>query len=284
MVFRLGQRDYDLSARTHIMGVLNVTPDSFSDGGRYMDPGRAVEHALRMEAEGADIIDIGGESSRPKGSAYGEGADPVSVEEELRRTIPVIRAITGRTSIPVSIDTSKSAVARDAIEAGAVIVNDISGFTSDPLMAGTVGRLGATAVLMHMKGTPKSMQMDPRYADLIGEVRSFLRKAIARAADAGVHQIMIDPGLGFGKTVDHNLSIIQSLNRLIPLDRPLVVGPSRKSFLGTLLDLPVDDRLEGTLAACVVSIMNGANVIRVHDVRAARHAALIVDAIRRGKA
>lgn len=280
MVFHLGQRDYDLSARTHIMGVLNVTPDSFSDGGLYLDPAEAIEHALRMEEEGADIIDIGGESTRPKGVAYGEGAESVSVDEEIRRTVPVIRAIASRTSIPVSIDTMKSAVAERAIEAGAVIVNDVSGLTADPRMAATVGRHGATAVLMHMKGLPKTMQASPHYDDLFGEIGSFLRDAITRAEDAGVEQIMIDPGLGFGKTLDHNLGLLRHLDRFASLGRPLLVGPSRKSFLGAILDLPVDERLEGTLAACCAAIMKGARVIRVHDVRAAARASAIIDAIR----
>jgi len=279
---RLGQRDYDLSARTHIVGVLNVTPDSFSDGGRYLDPPQAIDHALRMVEEGADIIDIGGESTRPRGTAYGEGADPVSVEEELRRTVPVIRALAGKTDIPISIDTCKPAVAAEALDAGAVMVNDISGFTFDQAMAETAARRGAAVALMHIKGTPKTMQADPHYDNLLGEVRSFLAAAVARGEQAGVEHMMIDPGLGFGKTVDHNLALIRNLGAFTSLNRPILVGPSRKSFIGTVLDLPVGERLEGTLAACVAAILAGAHMLRVHDVRAAKRAAMMTDAIRRG--
>jgi len=279
-LFRFGQREYNLSARTHIMGVLNITPDSFSDGGRYLDPDRAVEYGLRMVEDGADIIDIGGESTRPKGNAYGLGAETVSVDEELKRTIPVIRELAARTTVPISIDTYKASVAARGIEAGAVIVNDISGFGFDDAMASTVGLNKATAVLMHIKGTPATMQTNPVYKDLLGEVKSYLSSAVTRAKDAGVLQVVVDPGIGFGKTVSHNLELIKRLSEFNDLGCPILIGPSRKSFLGAILDLPVEERLEGTLAACVVSILNGAHIIRVHDVKAAKRAATIADAIR----
>jgi dihydropteroate synthase len=279
-LFRFGQREYNLSARTHIMGILNVTPDSFSDGGRYLDADHAVDHALQMIGEGADFIDVGGESTRPKGQAYGAGAEPVSVQEELDRTIPVIRRLSTQTSVPISIDTWKAPVAARALDAGAVIVNDISGLTFDPGMAATVGLHKATAVLMHIKGTPTTMQANPVYDDLLGEIKAVLSSAVRRAREEGVAQVILDPGIGFGKSVQHNFELIRRLHEFTDLGCPILVGPSRKSFLGAVLDLPVGERLEGTLAACVASVLSGAHIIRVHDVQPVKRAVMVADAIR----
>jgi dihydropteroate synthase len=266
------------------MGILNVTPDSFSDGGRYTTPSTAAARALAMVEEGADFIDVGGESTRPRGSAYGAGAIPVGEEEELARVVPVIEEIVRRTDVPVSIDTYKSAVARRALAAGAVMVNDISGFGFDPGMAAVVGEAGASAVVMHMKGTPQTMQVNPVYADLFGEILAYLSGALARGKSAGVRQMIVDPGIGFGKTVTDNYRLLGGLSRFAELGVPVLVGPSRKSFIGAVTDLPVGERLEGTLAAVTACILNGANIVRVHDVREARRAAQVADAVRRAPA
>jgi dihydropteroate synthase len=279
-VYKFGSRTYDLSARTHIMGVLNVTPDSFSDGGKFLDPERAVDYALHMVDEGADIIDIGGESTRPKSAAYQEGADAVSAAEELRRVIPVISALARQSDIPISIDTYKAEVAAAALDAGACIVNDISGFRFDPAMPATVAQRSASAILMHIKGTPKTMQVNPAYEDLIGEVRASLRASVSAAANAGIRQIMIDPGIGFGKTREHNLQLLRNLARFASFGYPVVVGVSRKSFLGELLNLPIAERLEGSLAAAAAAVLYGAHMIRVHDVRQSKRAMMVVDAIK----
>jgi dihydropteroate synthase len=262
------------------MGVLNVTPDSFSDGGRYYATEIAVQHALEMVEHGADFIDVGGESTRPKSQAYREGADAVSAEEELRRVLPVIEQLRDRTSIPISIDTYKSQVAERALQAGAVIVNDISGFTVDPRMPEVVAEAGASAVLMHIKGTPKTMQQNPHYDDLFGEVTDFLRKGLTRGEEVGVQQMIVDPGIGFGKRQDDNLQLIAGLSRFTELGRPILIGPSRKTFIGNILDLPVEERLEGTLAAVVACILNGANIIRVHDVKETKRAAMVADTVK----
>lgn len=280
-IYHFGSTSCDLNARTHIVGILNVTPDSFSDGGRYIDPERALEHALAMVEEGADIIDVGGESTRPKGDAYGEGADEVSPEEELRRVIPVIERLAARTTVPISIDTYKSTVADRALQVGACIVNDISGFRFDPRMPSVVGEHGASAVLMHIKGTPKTMQRDPSYNDLFGEILQFLARSIEIAREHGVNQLIVDPGIGFGKTYEDNLRLISGLDRLAPLGYPIMVGPSRKSFLGKVLGLPAKERLEGTIASVVASILKGAQFVRVHDVKEVKRAAVVADSIRR---
>jgi dihydropteroate synthase len=274
-LYRFGAVEYDFSSRTHVVGVLNVTPDSFSDGGKFFDKSRAIEHALKMAEEGADILDMGGESTRP-------GSDSISVDEELRRVIPVIEALSGRVSVPISIDTYKSAVARRAIEAGATIVNDISGLTFDPEMPAVAAQYGATVVIMHMKGSPKTMQVDPVYDDVVDEIKKFLFQQARVAETHGVRQIILDPGIGFGKRLEHNLEIFRRLRDLSTLDYPLMIGPSRKSFIGMILDVPVDSRLEGTAAAIAVSILNGANLVRVHDVQALKRVAQVVDAIKRG--
>lgn len=272
-MFMFRGRSYDLSARTHIMGIINVTPDSFSDGGEFLDPNAAVARGRALVAEGADFIDVGGESSRP-------GSEPVSAEEELRRVIPVVERLVAGVDVPVSIDTWKSEVARQALEAGAVIVNDISAMTMDPNMREVAAEFAEGVILMHMKGKPRSMQDNPEYVDVAGEVRSYLVDRAADALKAGIRQIMIDPGIGFGKTVDHNLTLMARLEQLCSLGFPVLVGPSRKSFIGSILGLPPDQRLEGTAAAVAVCILNGASVIRVHDVRAMARVATIADAIR----
>jgi dihydropteroate synthase len=275
-----GGRDYDLGSRTHVMGVLNVTPDSFSDGGTYFSAEAAIARALALVDEGADFIDVGGESTRPKGSAYGEGADPVGEEEELRRVLPVIEGIARRTDVPLSIDTYKSSVARAALAAGAVIVNDISGFTFDPRMPLVVAEAGASAVVMHIRGTPKTMQANPAYDDLFGEIVSFLSASLEAGRKAGIRQMFADPGIGFGKTVPDNYRLLSGLGRFASLGVPVLVGPSRKSFLSGDSNLPPGERLEGTLAAVTAAVLNGAHVVRVHDVRAVRRAVIVADALR----
>ncbi len=277
-VFTIGKKRFDFSRRTFIMGILNVTPDSFSDGGKYLDPDRAADHALQMIEDGADIVDVGGESTRPKG-VYGEGADMVSAEEEMRRVIPVIEMISKKSDVPISIDTYKSDVADAALRAGAVIVNDISGLKFDSCMAETTARHRATLVAMHIKGTPKTMQQHPVYENLLQEIKDYLSESIAAARAAGIEQIIIDPGIGFGKTTEHNLTLLRSLHALKELGCPILIGPSRKGFIGNVLELPADQRLEGTAAAVAVSIVNGANIVRVHDVKEMKRVALVADAI-----
>lgn len=279
-VYTFGARTYDLASRTHIMGILNVTPDSFSDGGEFLSVARAVDHGLAMAEQGADFIDVGGESTRPKGAAYGEGAEPVGVQEELDRVLPVIEALVRQVALPISIDTYKAAVASRAIAAGASIVNDISGFGFDPEMAGTVGRAGATAVVMHIKGTPKTMQNNPVYDDLFGEIHAFLGEAIRTGETHGVRQMLVDPGIGFGKTAADNYRLLSGLFRFADLGYPILAGPSRKSFLAQASGLPVRDRLEASLAAATSAVLSGAHVVRVHDVRETRRAISVADAVR----
>ncbi len=260
------------------MGILNVTPDSFSDGGLYFSNESAVKQALRLQDEGADIIDIGGESTRP-------GAEKISVEEEIERVIPVIKAITGKVRVPVSIDTYKSAVSDAAISAGASIINDISGLRFDPQMPKVAAKNEVPVVIMHIKGTPGDMQVDPTYKALIPEIMDYLMQGISIAREAGVpdDKIIIDPGIGFGKTVEHNLEIIKRLEEFTGFEKPVLLGHSRKSFIGKLLgDLPVTERIEGTTAAAAIGIFNGANMIRVHDVAETVRAARIADRIKRG--
>lgn len=258
------------------MGILNVTPDSFSDGGLFFNTESAVMQALRMQEEGADIIDIGGESTRP-------GAEKISVKEEIRRVLPVIEALAKKVRVPISIDTYKAPVAEAAVSVGASLINDISGLRFDPKMARVAVRHKVPVVLMHIKGTPEDMQKAPAYRALVPEIIESLRESIAIAKDAGIpdNMIIIDPGIGFGKTVGHNLEIIRRLNEFEGLEKPILLGPSRKSFIGTILGgLPATERLEGTAAAVAVGIFNGANIIRVHDVKAMLRVARIADAIR----
>lgn len=265
----------DLGARTHIMGILNVTPDSFSDGGRYASPDQALARAREMAAAGADIIDIGGESTRP-------GAEPVTEDEELRRTVPLIERLAAELAVPISIDTYKSSVARKALEAGASIVNDISGLRFSPDMARTAADYGAAVVIMHIKGTPKNMQQNPVYADVVDEVRQYLEEGVELAVMAGVdrERIMIDPGIGFGKNLVHNLEILNRLDEFRGAGRPVVLGTSRKKFIGTVLDIPVpEDRGYGTASTVALGIARGAAIVRVHDVAAMTQVARMADAI-----
>ena len=260
------------------MGILNVTPDSFTDGGDFFSKDSAVAHGLGMAEAGADIIDIGGESTRP-------GSDPVEYEEEIRRTIPVIEALARRVTVPISIDTYKAGVARRALEAGASMVNDISGLRFDPGMSRVVAGYNIPVVLMHIKGTPRNMQVNPEYEALLPEIIDYLRASIRIALDAGVREsmIIIDPGIGFGKTFEHNLEILNNLREFTLLEKPLLVGPSRKAFIGKILgNAPTSERLEGTAASVAVSIMNGANIVRVHDVKEMVKVARVADAIKRG--
>ena len=256
------------------MGVLNVTPDSFSDGGRFLDKDKALARALEMIDEGADIIDIGGESTRP-------GAKEVPVEEEIRRVVPVIEKLAGRANLEISIDTRKSKVAEAALRAGASIVNDISGLR-DKDMESVAAKYKAGVILMHMNGTPENMQNSCNYSDLIGEIKGFLRFSADEAIRAGVEKdsIAIDPGIGFGKTVEQNLEILNRLEEFRDLGFPLCVGTSRKTFIGKLLDLPsTGDRLSGTIATCVAAVINGARILRVHDVKAVKDAVIITERI-----
>ena len=261
------------------MGILNTTPDSFSDGGRHVDKESAVARGLKMAEEGADIIDIGGESTRP-------GSEPVSIDEELRRTIPVIEELSKKVPIPLSIDTYKAKVAQKALEAGASMVNDISGLRFDAAMPEVIARYKVPVVMMHIKGKPRNMQNDPAYEALIPEIMDYFRISIRLAKKFGIPEdlMIIDPGIGFGKTFDHNLEILNNLEQFTLLEKPLLVGPSRKAFIGKILDnTPATDRIEGTAAAVAVSIMKGANIVRVHDVKEMARVAKVVDAIRREK-
>ncbi len=266
-----------LSERTHVMGILNVTPDSFSDGGFFFDKEAAIEHALQMQEDGADIIDIGGESTRP-------GAQKVSAKEEIKRVVPIIKALSGNIKLPISIDTYKSEVAKAAIDAGASIVNDISGLRFDNKMPKLVAKHKIPVIMMHIKGTPKNMQKNPSYKALIPEIIDYLAGSIKIARDAGIadDMMIIDPGIGFGKTFDQNLEIIDRLNEFIGFEKPILIGPSRKAFIGKILgDLPAGERVEGTASAVAIGISNGANIIRVHDVKEMVRVAKIADAVKR---
>ena len=264
----------DLSKKTCIAGILNVTPDSFSDGGKFLEPQAALRHAEKMIKEGADVIDVGGESTRPR-------SVPVKESEEIARVVPVISELVKRFDAVVSVDTYKASVAKAALDAGAHIINDVSALRFDPELAEVASAYGAGLILMHMKGTPLTMQDNPEYNDVMFEIADFLRKAIDNARTAGVRfeSIMVDPGIGFGKKLVHNLTILKSLSQLRLLRRPIMVGPSRKSFIGELLNLPVEERLPGTLAAIVICVLSGASVVRVHDVKEAREAVVIADAV-----
>lgn len=245
-----------------VMGILNVTPDSFSDGGKYNNLNKAINHAIRMEGEGADIIDIGGESTRP-------GAKPVDIEEELKRVIPVIEGIRKRSNIIISIDTYKSVVAAKAISAGAGLVNDISGLRFDKNMVRIVSESKVPVIVMHMLGNPQNMQSDISYANLMKELILFFEERVSVLTANGVNKIniILDPGIGFGKTIDHDLTIIRELNRIVDLGFPVLVGPSRKSFIGNILNLPTEDRIGGTAAVVTAAIMNGSRIVRVHDIK-----------------
>ncbi|MDO8885917.1 dihydropteroate synthase [Candidatus Oleimmundimicrobium sp.] len=276
-IIKAGKSKLDLNERTHLMGILNITPDSFSDGGSYFKTETAVSRGIAMVEEGADIIDVGGESTRP-------GVESVSLEEELKRVIPVIERLACEINCPISIDTYKSEVAKKALEAGATIVNDISGFQMDKNMPKLVAKTGVPIIIMHMQGTPEMMQKNPHYECVMREIISFLREKAEVALKAGVQKdkIIIDPGIGFGKTREHNLEIMRKLPELKNLGYPILIGTSRKSFIGTTLNLPVEDRLEGTAATVAYSIVQGANIIRVHDVKEMVRVAKMTDAMVRG--
>jgi dihydropteroate synthase len=277
-----GRHVLELGRRTRIMGVVNVTPDSFSDGGRFYDAAAAVAQGERLAAEGADIIDIGGESTRPF-------SEPVATEEEIRRVVPVIAALAARVRIPISIDTTKAAVARRALEAGAAMINDISALRFDPDLSDVAAEFGVPVILMHMRGEPRSMQVAPHYDEPVTDIRGFLREAAAAAERRGIprERLIVDPGIGFGKTPEHNLQLIRRLPEFAALDLPLLVGPSRKSFIRRLVKpdgakdipagLPVVET--GTQAAVAAAVLNGAHIVRVHDVANTAATVKVVDAI-----
>ncbi len=266
----------ELGRRTLIMGIVNVTPDSFSDSGAFFDPEAAIGQALLMAHEGADILDIGGESTRP-------GAQPVPLDEELRRVIPVIRAVRqALPQMPISIDTYKARVAEAALAAGATLVNDVSALRFDPQMASLVAEADVPVILMHMKGAPQTMQNAPSYTDVVREITEFLRERIAFAQAAGIaiEKIIVDPGIGFGKRPQDNTEILRRLHELKALGRPILLGTSRKSFLGAITRRPVTERLEETIASCVIGALRGADIVRVHDVGPVKHALQVADAIK----
>jgi len=264
-----------LSQRCHVMGIVNVTPDSFSDGGRFLDPAAAIDQGLRLADEGADILDVGGESTRP-------GAEAVTERDETERVLPVVEALAAKTNLPVSVDTSKARVARLALDAGAQIVNDVSAGRFEPHIFGVVAAHHAPVVLMHMLGDPRSMQRDPRYDDVVGEIIAFLRERTEVALTEGVtrDKIVIDPGFGFGKTLEHNLVLLRRLRELRCLGYPILAGTSRKSFVGKALGgLPVEERLEGTAATVAMAVLNGASIVRVHEVREMARVVRMVEAV-----
>lgn len=270
----LGGRVLPLADRVHIMGVLNVTPDSFSDGGRYVDPDAAVAHALSMVEQGADVLDIGAESSQP-------GAVPIDEEEERRRLISVVRAVCRRTTVPVSVDTTKASIAQEALDVGAALINDISALRFDARMGDVVAKSGAGLILMHMQGTPQTMQRAAEYTDVVEEVRQFLKARLEAAREAGIQaeRILLDPGIGFGKNCQHNVVLLDRLDAFHTLGRPLVIGVSRKAFIGKILGRPVGERLMGTAGAVAVAVMKGARMVRVHDVAPIRDVVKMVEAI-----
>lgn len=273
-LWRFKERSYDLSVKPLIMGVLNLTPDSFSDGSSYGSIQEAVDAAEKMVADGADILDIGGESTRP-------GAEPVSAAEEINRVMPVIEKLAGRLNVPISIDTWKAEVAEAALKAGAEIVNDISAMTMDPEMSATVAGADAAVILMHSRGKPTDMQKNTDYTDIVAEVVTFLEARLKAAAAAGIaaERIVVDPGIGFGKSVAGNMEIIRRLREFQILNRPVLIGTSRKSFIGAALNREVSDRIFGTAASVAVGMMNGASIFRVHDVMAMRDCVDMVRAI-----
>jgi dihydropteroate synthase len=272
---RCRKKTFKLGKQTLLMGVLNVTPDSFSDGGLYWDKDKAIAHGLRMVEEGADLIDIGGESTRP-------GSQPIELKEELRRVIPVIESLSKEVDVPISIDTYKSMVAHKAIEAGAEMINDISGLHYDVDLARVAVREDVPLILMHIRGTPETMQKDVHYNSLFSEIIQYLGESIQRAENTGLdpEQIIIDPGIGFGKNLEDNLLIIKNLQEFRILGKPILLGTSRKTFIGKILKKEVTERLEGTLSSIAIGVLNGAHIIRSHDVLQAKRAIAVADAIR----
>jgi dihydropteroate synthase len=277
ILFRTSRREMVIGERTLVMGIINTTPDSFSDGGLFAVPDRAVEEGIRMVGEGVDILDIGGESTRP-------GSDFVSLDEELRRVVPVVRGLAARVSVPLSVDTMKAEVARAVLEEGAEIINDVSSFNHDADMAKTVARYRAGVILMHMRGVPKVMQQgDLTYSSLIGDILDFLRDRMEAGRTAGIDElaVVVDPGIGFGKTGDDNMRIIKYINDFNCLNRPILVGVSRKSFIGRITGGEPAERVEGTAAAVTAAILNGAHIVRVHDVAVMKKVVAMADAINR---
>jgi len=278
LFLRFRKKSYDLSQRTLIMGALNVTPDSFSDGGHFFDREKAIEEGLRLARGGADILDIGGESTRP-------GAKPLDAEEEIRRVIPLIRTLVQKIDIPISVDTRKASVSEKALETGAEMINDISALRFDERMAEVVARWKVPVVLMHMRGNPETMQLDTHYDDFLGEILSFFRERVAFAESRGIpaDQIVLDPGIGFGKSLEeqHNLILLKYLQNFKVLEKPLLIGTSRKAFIGKILGLPPQEREEGTMATVAVAILNGANIVRVHEVERMRRVVQVTDAVLR---
>ena len=279
MIYKFGNKTYDLFSRTYIMGILNITPDSFSDGGKYFDEDillqKIIVDAVAMESEGADFIDVGGESTRP-------GSRKISADEEIKRVIPVISEIKKHISIPISIDTYKSEVADEALKAGAVIVNDISGFQFDSKMAEVTKKHNASCILMHIKGTPQNMQINPVYDGLVSEIKEYLSISISKAKNADIEQIIIDPGigLGFGKTFYHNIEIIKRIGEFKTLGYPILLGLSKKRFINEIYKSTTEERTIGTMAANVVGIINGANILRVHNVLENKRAAITADVLK----
>jgi len=277
-IYTFGNKEYDLSARTYIMGILNLTDDSFSDGGKYFENGKlnvnmALDAAMRMIEDGADFIDVGGESTRP-------GSSPIPDELEIERISPVISKLTKMTDIPVSIDTYKGNVAEEALKSGALIINDISGFRADYKVPKIAGKYNATAIIMHIKGTPKDMHLHPKYMDVFYEVYSYLKTGIEIGKRNGVKQMIIDPGIGFGKLLEHNIDILNELKNFRSLNLPILIGLSRKRFIDDISPTPIEERLPGTLAANIFAVINGVNIIRVHDVIEHRKALNVIDYIK----
>jgi dihydropteroate synthase len=264
-----------LGKKTHVMGILNITPDSFYDGKRYTLLENAVNHALKMIEDGADIIDVGGESTRP-------GAYPVSEAEEIKRVIPVIKVLSGQIQKPISIDTYKAKTAEEAVQAGASLINDIGGLCMDKKMAKVVARMNVPVVIMHKKGTPRTMQKYPVRKNVLSEIRSYLRKSVSLALDAGIdkNKIILDPGIGFGKTIQHNLEILKRLVEFKDIGYPILIGTSRKKFISSILNVSVQENLYGTLATLAVAVMNGTSIVRVHDVRETVQIVKMCDAIK----
>ena len=275
LIWRCGRHQFELGPQPLVMGIVNVTPDSFSDGGRFADPDLAIEHGLRLIRDGADILDIGGESTRP-------GATAISLEEELRRVVPVVAGLAQRSSVPISVDTSKAEVARQCLDAGASIINDVTALLGDPRMSEVVAETGAGVVLMHMQGTPATMQLAPAYSDVVAEVAAFLECRLHALEIAGISPVAVclDPGIGFGKTLQHNLALLAHLESLTRLGRPVCLGVSRKGFIGTLCNRALSNRDAGSLAvACFAAARGNTHIIRTHDVASTRDAAVLLEAI-----
>ncbi len=277
MPYKFGNKTYNLFSHTYIMGILNITPDSFSDGGKYFDEDillhKIIADAVAMENEGADFIDVGGESTRP-------GSRKISADEEIQRVIPVISEIKKHLSIPISIDTYKSEVADEALKAGAVIVNDISGFHFDSKIAEVTKKHNASCILMHIKGTPQNMQINPVYDDVVSEIKHYLSQSISIAKNAGIEQIIVDPGIGFGKSFYHNIEIIKRLSEFKSLGYPILLGLSKKRFINEIYKSTTEERTVGTMAANVFGIMNGANILRVHNVLENKRSAITADVLK----